>query len=331
MKKLLIVPVGLGLIVAAFLFAGTTTMPSNQQAPPATNASCTIAGSLSGVLSGAQVAALAQSAGFSPTAIDAGTGKPVLVVAVALTKPESGADSQAVQQNVPADQTGRGLWQITPSDDGDLNPVENAQDAYEKFTGKPDGSNPPPDLPGSFKPWTTYPGSITASDWTWAEQGVAQMGQAAGVSCTQKSSGGGTYVAGPQGNVNQVTAIATPAGLAQLQSYKGFPSGQCTFAAAWLYDTEAGGDVTWHGNAAEWWGNAPVGLHTQTPAAGDIIVYGAGGGYSAFGHVGFIVAVNGSNLDVEEMNYLGVNQMDYRWDTTQPSLQARDILGFLHP
>jgi surface antigen len=255
-----------------------------------------------GQLTAAQVAAYAQEAGFSNTVIDKTTGLPALVVAVALTEPESGANSTAVQQGQPTSSTGWGLWQLTPGGPQDLSPLTNAKGAYAKWQAA-----------GGFSPWTTYGGGEFEAFVAWAKQGVANMSSATGVSCTA-----GGLAAGPAGPTGQVAQQATPAGLPA--SFEGFPFGQCTFWAA-LHAT-----VTWSGNAADWWDNSPANLHVSTPVVGEIVVYGSGNGYSSLGHVALVIQVSGQNFQVSEMNYLGVGVVDDRWDELGP---GRDILGFI--
>lgn len=86
----------------------------------------------------------------------------------------------------------------------------------------------------------------------------------------------------------------------------GFPYGQCTWWVALNHP------VTWSGNAWQWWQNSPASQHRSSPAAGEIVVYGPGHGYSSFGHVALIVAVDQGGFVVSEMNYLGVAVVDQR-------------------
>lgn len=91
-----------------------------------------------------QIAAVARAAGFPAGAA---------VYAVAITHPEAGANSSAVQAGQPYATTGWGLWQITPGnsepqfgiDNALLNPRANARAAHAKWSAA-----------GGFSPWTTF-------------------------------------------------------------------------------------------------------------------------------------------------------------------------------
>ncbi len=100
--------------------------------------------------------------------------------------------------------------------------------------------------------------------------------------------------------------------------------GQCTaFVAALLNWIPAG-----LGNAADWLSNARAkGFQTSsTPAPGEVVVYGAGGGYSAFGHVGVVAGVNpDGTFQVVEQNYLAPFEVDVRTST------LADVEGFVVP
>lgn len=88
-----------------------------------------------------------------------------------------------------------------------------------------------------------------------------------------------------------------------------FPWGQCTWYVASLRN------VTWNGNANEWAATAraagrPEGMK---PRVGSIVVFGAGNGYSGFGHVAYVVSVQGSHsFTVDEGNFLGLGVVDQR-------------------
>jgi surface antigen len=88
-----------------------------------------------------------------------------------------------------------------------------------------------------------------------------------------------------------------------------FPWGQCTWYAASLRD------VTWNGNAWEWAATAraagrPEGM---TPRVGALVVFGPGNGYSGFGHVAYVVAVQGRrSFTIDEGNFLGLGVIDQR-------------------
>ena len=102
-----------------------------------------------------------------------------------------------------------------------------------------------------------------------------------------------------------------------------FPWGQCTWYVASLRS------VTWWGNADEWFGNArSQGYSTgSTPKVGSIVVWGPGNGYSWFGHVAYVVAVDGpSDFWVDEANYSEIpGQLDSREVTT-----LGDVEGFIY-
>ncbi len=100
-----------------------------------------------------------------------------------------------------------------------------------------------------------------------------------------------------------------------------FPFGQCTWWAAYNYP------VTWGGNATDWYGNARAqGVPTSSsPSVGAIVVWGAGHGYSVYGHVAIVVAVgSGGSFEVSEMNYQGLGIIDRRWVGSYD-----DIEGFI--
>ena len=88
-----------------------------------------------------------------------------------------------------------------------------------------------------------------------------------------------------------------------------YPWGQCTWYVASLRD------VYWSGNAWEWAYTAasagrPEGMR---PRVGSLVVFGPGHGYSQFGHVAYVVAVqNSSSFTVDEANMLGLGVVDQR-------------------
>lgn len=82
------------------------------------------------------------------------------------------------------------------------------------------------------------------------------------------------------------------------------------------------------GNAADWLSNAQSrGLQTGSTAhPGDVVVYGAGGGYSQYGHVGVVQAVQDSaHFTVAEGNFKGPGIADTRVSG------YGDVLGFIRP
>ena len=88
-----------------------------------------------------------------------------------------------------------------------------------------------------------------------------------------------------------------------------YPWGQCTWYVASLRN------VYWSGNAWEWAYTAsaagrPEGMR---PRVGSMVVFGPGRGYSQFGHVAYVVAVqSSSSFTVDEANMLGLGVVDQR-------------------
>ena len=88
-----------------------------------------------------------------------------------------------------------------------------------------------------------------------------------------------------------------------------YPWGQCTWYVASLRN------VYWGGDAWEWASSAraygqPEGMR---PRVGGLVVFGPGHGYSQFGHVAYVVAVQGpTNFTVDEANMLGLGVVDQR-------------------
>lgn len=249
-----------------------------------------------GQLTGPQVAAYLSQAGWSG---------PDLVTIVAIAKAESGWNAGAVQKGQPQATTGWGLLQVTPGDSSLLDPLTNAKAGYAKYKAA-----------NGFTPWTTYTGGAYKAFLTDATNAVNGIVQAT-TQCVAAAAGVAANVAaGPDGNVGQVTPIANPSGIPS-PLYLGFPEGQCTWLAAWLF-TQEGHTVNWHGNATDWTANAAAAGHQETlvPTVGAVVVYGSGGGYSSYGHVAVVVAVKGNTFQVEEENYLGPGLADYRWSST---------------
>ena len=82
------------------------------------------------------------------------------------------------------------------------------------------------------------------------------------------------------------------------------------------------------GNAGDWAGNAAARgfAVTMTPTVGAVVVYGAGNGYSSFGHCGVVLDVGaGQQFLVHEMNYVAWDQYDDRWSNLY------DVVGFILP
>lgn len=91
--------------------------------------------------------------------------------------------------------------------------------------------------------------------------------------------------------------------------YDGFPWGQCTWYVASLRD------ASWNGDAWAWAGTAAAAGASEgmSPRPGAIVVFGAGNGYSGFGHVAYVVAVqSATSFTVDEANYIGLGIVDRR-------------------
>ena len=95
--------------------------------------------------------------------------------------------------------------------------------------------------------------------------------------------------------------------------------GACEFAS-WVLDG-------W-GNAGQWADSARssgFGV-TMTPTEGAVVVYGAGDGYSSFGHCGVVLSVGvGDQFLVHERNFVAWNEDDDRWSN------SFDVIGFILP
>jgi surface antigen len=88
-----------------------------------------------------------------------------------------------------------------------------------------------------------------------------------------------------------------------------YPWGQCTWYVASLRN------VYWSGNAWQWAYTAQAAGRREgrTPRVGSIVVFGPGHGYSEFGHVAYVVGVQGpSSFTVDEANMLGLGIVDQR-------------------
>jgi surface antigen len=103
-----------------------------------------------------------------------------------------------------------------------------------------------------------------------------------------------------------------------------YPRGQCTWFAA----SEA--LVDWAGNANEWIGGDanspdpyPIGT---TPEVDSIVVFRAGGAYNyQYGHVAWVVGVDGSGFIVDEANFVNGYDEDQRYI---PNTQG--VMGFIY-
>ena len=83
-----------------------------------------------------------------------------------------------------------------------------------------------------------------------------------------------------------------------------FPYGWCTYYVA------SRRNVPWFGNAGTWLGGAlKTGFSTGgTPQVGAIIVTSE----SRWGHVGIVEAIDGGNITITEMNYVGFGRISSR-------------------
>ncbi len=101
--------------------------------------------------------------------------------------------------------------------------------------------------------------------------------------------------------------------------FDAFPWGQCTWYVASLRD------VPWNGDAWAWAGNARAYGYSEgmTPQPEAIVVWGAGNGYSGYGHVAYVVAVTGpASFIVDEANYLGLGVVNQRQVTSLNDVEA---------
>lgn len=107
------------------------------------------------------------------------------------------------------------------------------------------------------------------------------------------------------------------------ESNSAYVTGDCTYGVSQIYPNI----YQYMGNAANWINSAKSQGYQvlSAPQAGTIVVYGAGGGYSQFGHVAVVTAVSGNNFTVLEMNYVGLGVWDER------SSDMTDVEGFIVP
>ena len=98
-----------------------------------------------------------------------------------------------------------------------------------------------------------------------------------------------------------------------------FPWGQCTWYVASLRD------VFWNGDAWQWAATAaaagmPEGMQPRT---GSLVVFARGGAYSEFGHVAYVVAVNGpTSFTVDEGNFYSLGVVDQRYIPSLAGVEA---------
>lgn len=107
-------------------------------------------------------------------------------------------------------------------------------------------------------------------------------------------------------------------------SASGYTQGDCTYGVSQIYPQIN----QYMGNAGTWIDSARKLNYTvvSSPVAGAIVVYGAGGGYSQFGHVAVVQSVvSPSTFEVIEMNYVNL----WTWD--QRLSDMTDVIGFIIP
>lgn len=98
-----------------------------------------------------------------------------------------------------------------------------------------------------------------------------------------------------------------------------FPWGQCTWYIASLRN------VSWNGDAWQWASTAAAAGMSEgmQPRAGAIVVFARGGAYSQFGHVAYVVGVNGpTSFTVDEGNYYSLGVVDQRYIGSLAGVEA---------
>jgi peptidoglycan hydrolase CwlO-like protein len=163
---------------------------------------------------------------------------------------------------------------------------------------------------------------LQAAESTYSSEQNNLTGQAAQIQLLEEEesapAGGGS--AGETGTILHVYS-----GYPDLGGFPDdYPVGQCTWFAA----SEAA--VSWNGNANEWIaGDAsspdpyPIGM---TPAVDSIVVFRAGGAYNyLYGHVAWVVGVDGSSFVVDEANFVNGYDEDQRYI---PNTQG--VMGFIY-
>ncbi len=106
------------------------------------------------------------------------------------------------------------------------------------------------------------------------------------------------------------------------------PSGECTSWAAALWPGHRGRGVTWSGDAWEWYANAASQGYSVSalPSVGAIVVFARSGtDAGGWGHVGLVLAVAATTVQITEMNYSGRFVVDQR----EVALASSGITGFI--
>jgi surface antigen len=97
---------------------------------------------------------------------------------------------------------------------------------------------------------------------------------------------------------------------------------ECTSFAAWALASRNGFNMPFHANAKDWGPKARAAGYADagTPAPGSVAWSSAG----TWGHVAYVVAVNGASVSIEEYNHLG----DGRY--TARTVPASTFTGYIH-
>lgn len=201
---------------------------------------------------------------------------------------ESPAGAQGPMQFMPSTFAAYHL----PGED-DIDNVKDAADAAAHYLCANGGGNPATLSQAIFA--YNHLQSYVADVLSWAGK-YAASGAVTLVGTVAKAAAGKGIVVEPQ----------TPLASGAPYPTTGFPYGQCTWWVALNHP------VSWTGDAWQWLQNSPASQHRTSPAPGEIVVYGPGNGYSAFGHVGLILSMQQGGYVVSEMNFLGVAVVDER-------------------
>jgi surface antigen len=97
---------------------------------------------------------------------------------------------------------------------------------------------------------------------------------------------------------------------------------ECTSFVAWALHSRNGFDMPFHDNANKWGPRAAAAgfAVNRTPAVGSVAWSNAG----TYGHVAYVVAVNGANVTVEEYN------RDYHGHYSKREVSAASFTGYIH-
>lgn len=124
---------------------------------------------------------------------------------------------------------------------------------------------------------------------------------------------------------NKIVYEPSPGGIEDLGN-KGhiFPWGQCTYWVAKKFQ-EKGGYIPWGGNAKNWLANSKAygAASGMEPVVGAIAVTNEN---KRYGHVAYVIAVDGDRFKITEMNYKGKGIITERW----LNINASVFLGFIY-